>query len=501
MFCKKCGRELKEGTRFCPACGTEVSAPKTKPVVDSGENENRPVVKTEADNKNVSVDVETDNKNVSAGAELDNNIEDNKRGNKKTGIIIGIIIALLIIIAAAVGIYFVAGDALFNSGNKTVSESDEDEDDDEEEDRDENDKDTDDKETGDAPTGDSDASKKASVDSEVWAKAYIDYLNTVDLYPMGASYELIYLDNDDIPEIVVSSGTEADGSQILSYVDEKVTAAWVESTMEYIEKSGRIHTAGGRMGTYYDKVCDFIDGNLSIIAEGSVTEFDDEVNGTGSSCIWDNTPVNDWDEYEGMIYKTMGEGADVIYVFANKSFDQIIEEIRNVSGYKGEVEQAQENQGPDSYCIDSREIHQYEIIRADVTWYDAFKACTERGGHLLRISSEEEMQYITDLLVASGNEDMILWLGGVHHASSGHYRWFGMDVFYSDELEAEEPFRNYWMAGEPSYTGEDANGNTVAEEYMDMFYSKKENRFVWNDVPYDITMYYSGKLGYIIEFE
>ncbi len=35
MFCKKCGKEVADDTRFCPFCGTQLSGEETeKPVVD-----------------------------------------------------------------------------------------------------------------------------------------------------------------------------------------------------------------------------------------------------------------------------------------------------------------------------------------------------------------------------------------------------------------------------------------------------------------------------------
>ena len=42
------------------------------------------------------------------------------------------------------------------------------------------------------------------------------------------------------------------------------------------------------------------------------------------------------------------------------------------------------------------------------------------------------------------------------------------------------------------------------ERYMNMFYVKKENRYIWNDVANDIIKVvpgYEGKVGYIVEIE
>ena len=31
MFCRKCGKEIKEGVKFCPYCGAETTKIKTEP--------------------------------------------------------------------------------------------------------------------------------------------------------------------------------------------------------------------------------------------------------------------------------------------------------------------------------------------------------------------------------------------------------------------------------------------------------------------------------------
>ena len=35
-------------------------------------------------------------------------------------------------------------------------------------------------------------------------------------------------------------------------------------------------------------------------------------------------------------------------------------------------------------------IHTYELIVDDITWMEVYSACITRGGHMVRIDSEEE---------------------------------------------------------------------------------------------------------------
>ena len=58
---------------------------------------------------------------------------------------------------------------------------------------------------------------------------------------------------------------------------------------------------------------------------------------------------------------------------------------------------------------------------------------------------------------------------------------------------------DYWMIGEPSFQDGD-----IQECYMNLFYYEEEGRTVINDVPNDVISvvpYYSGKVGYICEYE
>ena len=40
MFCKKCGKELPDGTKFCPSCGTNQEAGGSN-TINSGSNTQR----------------------------------------------------------------------------------------------------------------------------------------------------------------------------------------------------------------------------------------------------------------------------------------------------------------------------------------------------------------------------------------------------------------------------------------------------------------------------
>lgn len=148
-------------------------------------------------------------------------------------------------------------------------------------------------------------------------------------------------------------------------------------------------------------------------------------------------------------------------------------------------------------------IHTYELIASDVTWQEAYEDCLMRGGHLVRINSEEEYQAILQKIREEEKQNIKFWLGGRRaSADSREYRWVYEDGSYGEEiLNQDGKYTSYWLSGEPSYEGETPDN---PEMYMNMFYMSREERFVWNDVPEDILAVvssYAGTIGYICEYD
>ena len=162
---------------------------------------------------------------------------------------------------------------------------------------------------------------------------------------------------------------------------------------------------------------------------------------------------------------------------------------------------AEEAAPPTGNFVDSTDIHDYEIIVKDIGWDKAYEDCKDRGGYLVRINSDREFDYIKDLIKKEGKDNCVFMLGGGYNPDDGHYHWYYDGVFEETKLEEDNPFRSFWLKGEPSYEGEDKDGKTVEEHYLDMFYSGKSKDFVWNDVPEDLTEYYPGRVAYICEYE
>ena len=124
-------------------------------------------------------------------------------------------------------------------------------------------------------------------------------------------------------------------------------------------------------------------------------------------------------------------------------------------------------------------ISTYEVVIADVTWEEAKSQAEAKGGHLAVITSEEEQKEIENR-INQFNSLHTVWLGAL--ISEGSFAW----------INGEEFSYTNWASGEP-------NNETGDEIYLDMY--EVNDIWRWNDVPNDIQKYYTGRMGYVIEWE
>ncbi len=151
--------------------------------------------------------------------------------------------------------------------------------------------------------------------------------------------------------------------------------------------------------------------------------------------------------------------------------------------------------------------HLYYFYLEDCTWSEAFESAVRKGGHLVTIETEEEYQKIVKQAEAEGykgNEHF--YIGGMRVSDSYSYYWadknkklFGEPInSISGELNA------YWLKGEPTFTSGADSDVFYDETVLMLLRFEDTGEWVLNDIPDDIlevAPYYSGKLGYICEFE
>ena len=88
-----------------------------------------------------------------------------------------------------------------------------------------------------------------------WSQAYFDYMQALD---GGDDYwyaGLIYVNNDDVPELVLEGNCEAVGYLILTYKNGKIDELYTNRLVfDYIERGNVLRNAGGHMGYAYENV-------------------------------------------------------------------------------------------------------------------------------------------------------------------------------------------------------------------------------------------------------
>ena len=108
---------------------------------------------------------------------------------------------------------------------------------------------------------------------EDWKDAYLSYLDAIESaedYADRYTYSLIYVDEDEIPELVVNTGLGVGSIYILTFHD-GVWDKWHpgrSNNVTYIEKCNLICNPDGNMGHYYDNIYTIQDGKWCFVEGG-----------------------------------------------------------------------------------------------------------------------------------------------------------------------------------------------------------------------------------------
>lgn len=101
-----------------------------------------------------------------------------------------------------------------------------------------------------------------------WKEAFIDYINMN--YTSDMSCTLAYIDDDDVPELIIDYGYTAAGGEICVYEGNGVinTVSVSAGGVAYIEGSGLCSDGNGRMDVYFDRVYKVNSGQIEMTAYG-----------------------------------------------------------------------------------------------------------------------------------------------------------------------------------------------------------------------------------------
>ena len=113
-----------------------------------------------------------------------------------------------------------------------------------------------------------------------WKSAYLNVIEEREEqkeklgYGYDSHYALVYVDNDDIPELYAMGVCEADSDLVCSYKNGRVIKQCLERMLggKYVERSGIVINQNGHMGQYYDNVYKLDQNGFSQILKASYTE-------------------------------------------------------------------------------------------------------------------------------------------------------------------------------------------------------------------------------------
>lgn len=232
---------------------------------------------------------------------MKDNLKDSKnKGIASIAIIICVAVIAVVLVAETVAIVVLRGNK-GDTSSKTETASnkdDDDEDDDKKSSQDEAEEGQSQNETD--SEVESETESEPEVEEERWTPYYIKDV-VIPAYEQHAREQefdvygfvtLIYVDDDEIPELYFDSGSEAGGGIVCTYYNGTVIEQYISgSGMHYIPKSGYIYNPSGHMGYYYDNVYRLRDGKFENVASGSYEEYYDnngEPNPAKDKYYWQN---------------------------------------------------------------------------------------------------------------------------------------------------------------------------------------------------------------------
>lgn len=120
-------------------------------------------------------------------------------------------------------------------------------------------------------------------------------------------YSFIYLDDDYIPELVIDTGVQASGTNIVTYANRAVGTT-VGPSIDYIERNNLLLVVGGHQGEYYDAVYSIHNDDIVEVWRGMWTENVDE-NGNFIYRYYINSEEVSEEEYRNRLSNLIGNNS------------------------------------------------------------------------------------------------------------------------------------------------------------------------------------------------
>lgn len=322
-----------------------------------------------------------------------------------------------------------------------------------------------------------------------WSLAYAEYIDNLE-YASEFTYSLIYLDEDTIPELFITTNCEAGGEIVATYYDGKVIDLQLSRIgTTYIEHSGLLYTNTGHMDYYPVYITRLEDGDFQVIAEGVsyLSEENREIVANGGEYIftyeWDGTIVSQ----------------DEFYSFVEKYYD-LDKGIYPEECSKLEIDSILTTGFWSSYG------HSYELVKQDVTWEEAAELCKEKGGYLATITCPDEAGVIAELIASKNMGDTNFYVGyrSSEYVGEEYYgaRWINADGSFTDAMYLVG-LSMYYAPDFDSETYDWSDENEIKTCGLVKYYDSNSKIYVFEESGNLIeeSPNVAGTLGYICEFD
>ncbi len=315
---------------------------------------------------------------------------------------------------------------------------------------------------------------------DCWQTAYRTYIMENSwLQSYNTNYSLIYLDDDDVPELFFNLDGEMYGDFVLTYYEHKLnTLHLYRRGSTYIPQTGLIYNNCGHRGYYPVMIYKLSKGEFLEIAFGST----DDAGYPGDEGIYtyefNGRSLSSREEYNSEINRIYPVEKGV-YLDEDEYYRQSeILSIMDTGHYS-------------SYG------HRYEIVMGDISWEEARQKCIQKGGYLVTITSPEEMKVVSELIESGGKTAYCFYVG----YKSEH--WLNSDGTTYPEV-GWHGLREYSY---PGYSSQIPICNELGYgwDYIGLLKYSAETRKVYVfDAPNDLLNklpHYSWRIGYICEYD
>lgn len=163
-----------------------------------------------------------------------------------------------------------------------------------------------------------------------WQEAYAAYIGRRDsMVSEYVHYSLIYVDDDEIPELYIDTGGMATGEFVVSFYGGRIGVMNCERVgLHYMEHGGLLYSQSGNMGFYPCDIYRLERGKFSKIGTGWYSESYDGEN-IDLSYFWEGSPVTET-EYEAHIAKLvdMSKCVEPAVLYTKEEILEILEGCR-----------------------------------------------------------------------------------------------------------------------------------------------------------------------------